>query len=623
MTDRRSGNLAAEMTSFVGRADEVTRGVGLLGEGRLLTVTGPAGSGKSRVALRVAEGLKRRCPEGLWHVELSGLRPAPRPPRDGAPGDAPDALDALDAPDALGGAGDARAGAGGTGGPRSTTPDDGPHVTSLDGGHHVTSLDGGHHVTSLDGGHDVTASGGGHHVAPLDGGHDVTASGGGHGSTPPYGGQGFAAVGGGQGFAAPDGGQGWAAADGGQGFAAVGGGEGSAAAGGGEGFEAGGGRKGERAGGVVGVDEVARVVAGALGLGGEACSADGLARALSGHRALIVLDTCDHLVKEVAALAAALLEGAPRLRLLATGRRPLGVAREEVLRLAPLPLTDAARPDPGSPSMALFADRAVAVDPEFRLTPASASEVAQICRHLDGLPLAIEFAAERMRSLSTGELLHRLRESRPGERFDLLAGAGEAVLPRHRDLRSAVAWSHELCDDGQRAMWRALSGVRGAFDLETAREVFAAGDPGAGTRPGVPDALLADLVARSVVVGEPAPGGCRYRLLEPYRWFGLELRGDAGDEADRWMPVESPSPGRAAGGGARIGLPVTDALSARELQIAELIAEGLSNPQIAAHLQIAKRTVDAHVRNILAKGGLASRTQVAAWFAERDQWVDV
>ncbi|MEV7007736.1 LuxR C-terminal-related transcriptional regulator [Streptosporangium sp. NPDC051022] len=338
----------------------------------------------------------------------------------------------------------------------------------------------------------------------------------------------------------------------------------------------------------------AAALAEALELPGSS-SAREIASALGDRRPLIVLDTCEHLPGEVAELVETLLGGAPRVVVVATSRMPLGVPGERVLELAPLPLSAAVR---------LFEDRAMAVDPGFGLTPAVAPLVAEICGRVDGLPLAIELAATLVRSLSVKDLLEGLRH-----RFTLLTGVSRSALPRHRDLRAAVQWSRELCDDEQRGLWSLLSALPGAFTMADAEAGCGTEFPLERVAP-----VLAGLVERSIVLREPEG---RYRMLEAYRELGFER------SSCRWRPAVQqplrtdgrlPAP-RQTGRAAR---PVGGTLSARELQVAELITEGLSNPEIAARLDIAKRTVDAHVRNILAKGGLASRTQVAAWVAESD-----
>ncbi|MFG1752657.1 LuxR C-terminal-related transcriptional regulator [Streptosporangium sandarakinum] len=352
------------------------------------------------------------------------------------------------------------------------------------------------------------------------------------------------------------------------------------------------------------------------------------------RRMLVVLDTCEHVLGEAARLAGALVADVPGVTVVATSRRPLGLPGERVLRLSPLPPADAVR---------LFEDRAVAADPGFALTAAAAPAVAEICDRLDGLPLAVELAAARMRSMSAGDLLEELRH-----RFTLLGGVSRSVLPRHRDLRAAVQWSHRLCDAEQRTMWPLLAALPGPFGLAGAERACAAALGADRVAP-----VLAGLVESSVVLREP---GDRYRMPEPYRRFGPEHPGHSEHPGRPEYPghlehpghpkrLERPEPAehseRPAGHRVRPSAPrqprgvwrpacgalqpartrqaVAGTLSARELQVAELITEGLSNPQIAMRLGIAKRTVDAHVRNILAKGGLASRTQVAAWVAESDR----
>ncbi|MFI6905398.1 LuxR C-terminal-related transcriptional regulator [Nonomuraea sp. NPDC050394] len=330
----------------------------------------------------------------------------------------------------------------------------------------------------------------------------------------------------------------------------------------------------------------------------QARTPEGIAAALRERRALVVLDTCEHLTGPVARLAEVLLRRAPHAKIVVTGRQPPDLAGQHVLYVRPLAEADA---------VTLFAERAAAVDPDFSLSGGGTrAAVAEICRNLDGLPLAIELAAACLRSLTAPELRDRLRDRRP-----LPAGTTSA-LPRQRDLRAMVEWSHALCGAEQRTLWAALSVVDGGFEQETAEAI--------GIEAGLPRVraavVLGDLVARSVVLREPAPGGAGYRLLRPYRQVGLELleararrRLTARYGAATAAPV--PAPGSRPEAGDVV-------LSPRELQVAKLITEGLTNLEIAGRLVISKRTVDAHVRNILAKGHLTSRTHVAAWVASSD-----
>jgi predicted ATPase/DNA-binding CsgD family transcriptional regulator len=341
---------------------------------------------------------------------------------------------------------------------------------------------------------------------------------------------------------------------------------------------------------------VMREEAGASGVLG-AVTAEAVGAALRDLRALLVLDTCEHLPAAVSRLAEAVLRRAPGVTVVVTGRQPLDLPGQRVLPVWPLPEADAVR---------LFADRAAAVDPDFRLAGDTRAAVTAICRRLDGLPLAIELAAAGLRALSAAELL---------ERLPALAARTTSALPRHRDLRSLVAWSHALCGAEQRRLWGALSALGGAFEPGPAEAAGVA----AGLLRDRVAGLLGDLVDRSIVLREPGAG---YRMLRAYREFGADLL-DGGTRrrlAARYGGRADPPPGPPAGPGPGSG-PGRAArrergespLTARELQVARLITEGLSNPQIADRLVISRRTVDAHVRNILAKGHLASRTHVAAW----------
>ncbi|MBB5077044.1 LuxR C-terminal-related transcriptional regulator [Nonomuraea endophytica] len=330
----------------------------------------------------------------------------------------------------------------------------------------------------------------------------------------------------------------------------------------------------------------------------QARTAEGIAAALRERRALVVLDTCEHLAGPVARLVAVMLRRAPEVKIVVTGRQPLDLAGQRLLYVRPLAEADA---------VTLFAERAAAVDPDFSLSVGTRAAVAEICRRLDGLPLAIELAAACLRSLTAPELRERLRD-----RWPLLAAGTTSALPRQRDLRAMVEWSHALCGAEQRVLWAALSVVDGGFERQTAEAI--------GVEAGLPrvrvGAVLGDLVASSVVLREPMPGGAGYRLLQPYRQVGLELlearartRLTARYGAATATPVPRPDGGRETG---------DVVLSPRELQVAELITEGLTNLEIAGRLVISKRTVDAHVRNILAKGHLTSRTHVAAWMVSHD-----
>ncbi|WP_424860693.1 ATP-binding protein [Streptomyces sp. MMS24-I29] len=232
---------------------------------------------------------------------------------------------------------------------------------------------------------------------------------------------------------------------------------------------------------------------------------------LAGHRLLLVVDGFEHLVDACADLVGELLRRHPRLRVLATGRLPLDVDGEHVFPLAPMTDEDAIR---------LFAERAAAVRPDFRLTEENRAAARELCRRLDGIPLALELAAGRLRVLSTEQVLQRL-----DDRFRLLTGSSRSALPRHQTLRTAIGWSHELCTPQQRLLWARLSVFAGQFDLEAVEYICGGtGLPGDA----VLDAL-SGLLAQSVVVREEAAVGSRYRMLDTMREYGAEWLVATGD----------------------------------------------------------------------------------------------
>ncbi|MER7734392.1 AAA family ATPase [Streptomyces erythrochromogenes] len=237
-----------------------------------------------------------------------------------------------------------------------------------------------------------------------------------------------------------------------------------------------------------------------------------LAEHLAGKRLLLVLDGFEQLVEETAALVRELLLRSPGLRVLAAGRRPLEVAGERTFPLAP-PVPEEA--------LALLEARACEADPAFAATGADRAALAEVCARLDGIPLALELAAGRLRTLSPAQVLSRLED-----RFGLLTGGGRGGLPRHRTLRTAIGWSHELCTPAERLLWARLSVFAGQFDLDAAEYVCAGPDLPVE---GVLD-LVGELLAQSLLVREETPAGVRFRMLETVRLYGagwLESLGDA------------------------------------------------------------------------------------------------
>ncbi|MDT0613964.1 ATP-binding protein [Streptomyces lancefieldiae] len=236
---------------------------------------------------------------------------------------------------------------------------------------------------------------------------------------------------------------------------------------------------------------------------------------LAERELLLVLDGVEHLVDACAALAADLLGRAPGLRILAVGRRPLGVAGERLVPLTPL------TPEEAVELLTVrAAQRQVTLGYDDDLDE-DRGELRELCRRLDGIPLAIELAAGRLGALSPRQVLQRL-----DDRFRLLTGGDRTALPRHRTLRTAIGWSHELCTPAERLLWARLSVFAGPFDLEAAEYVCSGGGLSADD---VLDVLSA-LLAQSVLTREETPAGVRYRMLDTVRAYGadwLEAMGDA------------------------------------------------------------------------------------------------
>ncbi|WP_166351837.1 AfsR/SARP family transcriptional regulator [Phytoactinopolyspora limicola] len=245
-----------------------------------------------------------------------------------------------------------------------------------------------------------------------------------------------------------------------------------------------------------------------------------LAEALRDKDAVLVLDNCEHLISAVAALADTLLSSCRRLRLLATSREPLGVEGEVLFPVGPLPLPDsAAELSPESASdyaaVQLFVDRAVAVRPGFRLDEATVPAVVEVCRRLDGMPLAIELAAARVRALSPEQIEERL-----DDRFRLLTNGGRTALPRQQTLRAVVEWSWDLLEEPERLLVSRLSVFSGGASLDAVERICAG--PGVATE----DVLdtVASLVDKSLVEAgsDGSSREVRYRLLETVRAYAAE-----------------------------------------------------------------------------------------------------
>ena len=319
-------------------------------------------------------------------------------------------------------------------------------------------------------------------------------------------------------------------------------------------------------------DDVGKAVAAAMGV---SLTSDALVDYLVERRMLIVLDNCEHVLDAVADLVDAILVSAADVHVIATSREPLGLDGEQVRRVPSLLLPDAhgSLSDAGSAAaVRLFADRAAAASEGFRVDEGNVAAVVEICRRLDGIPLALELAAARVRAMSPSEIAGRL-----DERFRLLAGGSRRTQERHRTLLATVSWSHDLLDDDERVVFRRLSVFPGTFDLAAAEAVVGDDVDAVGG--------VVGLVDRSLVVHEA--GRDRYRLLETLRQFGNDRLADAA-EADlvrrrhaEWF-----------------------------LGLAEQSAPGLFGPEYGATIEALELELD----NLRA---------TAEWCADTEQWSDL
>jgi predicted ATPase/class 3 adenylate cyclase len=272
---------------------------------------------------------------------------------------------------------------------------------------------------------------------------------------------------------------------------------------------------------------VASVVAQALNVQGEANRPvlETVLAFLRRKRLLLILDNCEHVIEEARIIVDAILLRCPDVRILATSREGLNIAGERVYRMPSLQVP-AARENVTADTaldygaIGLFVDRALASDGRFTFSAESAPHIAEICRRLDGIPLAIELAAARVKVLSPQQLAQKL-----DERFRVLTGGNRRALPRQQTMRALVDWSYDLLAEGERTLFRKLAIFAGGFTLETASAVCS---DGAIDEIAILD-LLSSLVDKSLVQAEPAANGTRYRLLESMRQYARERLAELGE----------------------------------------------------------------------------------------------
>jgi non-specific serine/threonine protein kinase len=274
---------------------------------------------------------------------------------------------------------------------------------------------------------------------------------------------------------------------------------------------------------------VPQVVASALGIPERVdCTlTEALSDALRTKHLLLVLDNCEHLLGACRQLIETLLHTCPTLRVLVTSREALTITGETVWLVLPLRVPDTYHLPPIEGLMTyeavqLFIERARSVQPSFTLTPENAPAVVQVCRRLDGIPLATELAAARIRVLSVEQIVARLDDA-----YRLLTGGSRSALARQQTLRAAMDWSYHLLSAQEQAFFRRLSVFAGSFSLEAA-EAICAGEP--GEECDVLD-VLSSLIDKSLVLMEQRSGEARYRLLETIRQYGQDKLRQAGEVA--------------------------------------------------------------------------------------------
>ncbi len=272
---------------------------------------------------------------------------------------------------------------------------------------------------------------------------------------------------------------------------------------------------------------VPRAVAQVLGIADRSGEAviDTLVSEINAKQMLLLFDNCEHIVGACSNLIESLLHSCPNVRIITSSREPLGVANELTYRVPSLRVPDVGKPLSveelkGYESVSLFMDRVQAQVPSFELTEENASSVAQICNRLDGIPLALELAAARVRSLPVDQVATRL-----DNRFRLLTGGSRSSLPRQQTLRALIDWSYDLLNDAEKMLLCRLSVFTGGWQLEAGQTVCS----GAGMPDKIIREVMDSLTDKSLAILENRNGQPRYRLLETVRQYGLDKLMERGE----------------------------------------------------------------------------------------------
>ncbi|WP_433602397.1 protein kinase domain-containing protein [Nocardia sp. CA-135953] len=354
------------------------------------------------------------------------------------------------------------------------------------------------------------------------------------------------------------------------------------------------------------------VVAATLGVRDESTTPllDVLIDFLCARETLLVMDNCEQVVEAVAELTETLLRTCPELRILATSREPLDIAGEAILRVAPLTVPQLGR-EPTlaglrrSDAVTLFADRAAAAVPDFELDEDNKAAVTEICAHLDGLPLAIELAAARMRSMSPEQILARLTD-----RYALLTRGSRTAPQRQQTLRWCIDWSYGLCTQTEQRLWARLSVFASSSELDAIEQIC-----GTDLAPDTPLDVLSSLVDKSILIRESSETAVRFRMLETVRDYGREKLLESGEETELrrrhrdWYQ--------------KLALDAeADWISGRQLDWIARLERELPNLREALEFCLSEDTQDAAEAGLRTTAGLYNFWSLCGLYGEGRSWID-